>query len=533
MGKYIVVIYFTMFVGIVHSQSVIPVNFYLPEGNNGLTFQNFEIIPKITFDSYENYKEVILYLDIKYSTPTRPLGGYVYKYRYNQEDYTDKMLGQEVFNSIRVEEAEFDVEVVYKDQRVSTSYSKIIGSKVVMRVPRDAKLTDFAVHIRKVYYVTYSGTSEINRKIGSLIAENKARMNEQSSKNSNLNSINSSGGNKPNVTTSTPNAQDNSINSPNSSGANSTSQSNKNLGQSEQGSKENLTNNSKSSEFESELAKARKAIEEAENRRVAQAKRSAELTEVVSNYTTAVVTNIMADIQRNQETKYKNELISKKRKEESEQKANLILNNYLSLANKGSEEAILKVAEAYEILENPNGYYYRIETCDKTRQKFARSYSEYPKEYLRFLIGSYSNFESSAAKLKLENHYEKIINFYKVDIKVHKRKAISRLILGSVLLGLGTYGSNYLFDSETILPNNSDLRYSIAAVVGSVGILGGPTLLLSSFYHTVGFYSERKNLEYLDTQKRYIELTGKSTLGFRPKFDLSSQTAGVAFQIEF
>jgi hypothetical protein len=276
--------------------------------------------------------------------------------------------------------------------------------------------------------------------------------------------------------------------------------------------------------YQKEMTKYNEAMKEAETKRNADAAQAKQTGDAIAGFTGAVVNNFMEQSARNNERKNAIFLRSLEIKQQNEEKANTALKYFLPEAEKGNEQAIAKVAEAYALLEDPEKYINEIST-----DGYYVSYR--PEKYEVFLSRMYTNYHSPKAQNLLKNYYTEVIGGFKKVSKLHKRKAISRTIWGSIFVAGGVVGSNYLLNNMDVIPDEKtfDVVHDVGA---SLLLLGGSVLFISGIIHTVQI-GYKKEPEYLEASKKLKAVENNMSLSFSPTFDFKNKSAGVAMRLNF
>jgi hypothetical protein len=134
----------------------------MPKGKiEGLTNPGFNIVPRVSKRNHSGKTWVVLNLDITFSTPQNPLGGFSYRYLYNGKIYTDQMIGTAPFQSINSIDNVFKIRVQGPNINKEVIYDRIVGGIEICEAPADVRLSSYSVHMRELVNIVYSGENSI------------------------------------------------------------------------------------------------------------------------------------------------------------------------------------------------------------------------------------------------------------------------------------------------------------------------------------------------------------------------------------
>lgn len=277
--------------------------------------------------------------------------------------------------------------------------------------------------------------------------------------------------------------------------------------------------------YQEEMNKYNTAMKAAEEKRQSDAQQSQQLAEGVTQFAGAIIGNIRADAERKAERQQQEATAIARNKEKGE----LLLRNFLSLAEEGNEEAIAKVDEAYTLIDRPYRHY------DEIRKD--GYYSTYePKKYLDFLTRMYNEHGSTTAKTSLVTYYTNVVQSFEQVVKDHKRKAIVRpLLAGAVAFG-GLVGGQMLVDQEIkdeVASGKVGPTITPGVLAQTVGVLGGATLFLSGVLHLVRVGQTKSDENFIEAKKKLGKVQGGERLSLAPMYDSKNGNWGLAFQLHF
>lgn len=150
-------------------------NYNLPLRLNGLSVTSFRITPRIRLDVFDKSAKIILDIDAKQGTSDNPDPAYTHSYNYMGKQYGNQHVGFEPFKQIEAVRTSITYEVLVTYGSQSWGWTKVIGNTLQFGpIDKNAKASDVNVNVRIVAIGSFSGTSAIENRIRTLLANDLA-----------------------------------------------------------------------------------------------------------------------------------------------------------------------------------------------------------------------------------------------------------------------------------------------------------------------------------------------------------------------